>query len=76
MAKLAFVNIGILLQPFGDPQVRGFEERIERVFEVAESSKGLWHYTATPPAFPKCFAPPNSRVGWHRTSPSGKTSSR
>lgn len=35
MAKLAFMNIGILLEPFGDPQVRGFEQRIPDVFSVA-----------------------------------------
>jgi hypothetical protein len=41
MAKLAFVNIGILLQPFGDPQVRGFADRVDSVFAVAEDSHGF-----------------------------------
>ncbi len=41
MAKLAFVNLGILLQPYGDPQVRGFADRVDSVFEVAEDSHGF-----------------------------------
>ena len=41
MAKVAFLNIGVLRQPFGHAQVRGFEERIEAVFSVAEGSAGF-----------------------------------
>jgi Domain of unknown function (DUF3291) len=58
MAKLAFVNIGILLQPFGDPQVRGFEERISSVFKVAESSQGLIALHGDAPSVPDLFRAP------------------
>ena len=58
MAKLAFVNIGILLQPFGDPQVRGFEERIESVFDVAERSQGFVALHGNAPNVPDMFRAP------------------
>lgn len=58
MEKLAFVNIAILLQPFGDPQVRGFEERISSVFEVAEGSQGFVVLHGDAPDVPNMFRAP------------------
>ena len=52
MAKLAFMNIGILLEPWGDPQVRGFEQRIPDVFGVAEGSQGFVALLDEPPDVP------------------------
>ncbi len=58
MAKLAFVNIGILRQPFGDPQVRGFEERISSVFDIAKSSQGFVALHGNPLDVPDMFRAP------------------
>jgi len=58
MAKLAFVNIGILHKPYGDPQVRGFEERIDSVFEVAEGSHGFVALLGSAPNVPAVFRTP------------------
>ncbi len=58
MAKLAFMNIGILLQPFGNPQVRGFEQRIPDVFSVTEGSHGFVALLDEPPDVPPVFRAP------------------
>lgn len=58
MAKLAFMNIGILLQPWGDPQVRGFEERIPDVFAAAERSHGFVAQLGDSPDVPAMFRTP------------------
>jgi len=58
MAKLAFMNIGILLEPYGDPQVRGFEERIDSVFNVAENSHGFVALLGSAPEVPAVFRTP------------------
>ena len=41
MAKVAFLTTGILHAPYGDPKVRGFEERIDAVFAGAERCTGF-----------------------------------
>ncbi len=58
MARLAFANIAILRQPFGDPQVRGFEKRINSVFEVAKDSHGFVALHDNPANIPDMFRAP------------------
>ena len=41
MPHIALMTIGLLRAPWGDPLVRGFEERIDDVFEAAASSPGF-----------------------------------
>ncbi|MEM7116130.1 MAG: DUF3291 domain-containing protein [Chloroflexota bacterium] len=37
MAKVALMTIGLLQAPFGDPQIQGFEDRVEANFIAAEA---------------------------------------
>ena len=41
MPQLALMTIGLLRAPWGDPLVRGFEERIDDVFAAAAASPGF-----------------------------------
>jgi hypothetical protein len=41
MAKLAFMTIGLLHAPTGDPQVQGFVDRIDENFSQAAESEGF-----------------------------------
>ena len=41
MPHLALMTIGLLRAPWGDPLVRGFEERIDDVFATAAASPGF-----------------------------------
>ena len=41
MSHLALMTIGRLLAPWGDPIVRGFEERIDETFATAAASPGF-----------------------------------
>lgn len=38
---VAFVTVGLLREPFGDPVVQGFVDRVPAVFEVAEGARGF-----------------------------------
>jgi hypothetical protein len=58
MAKLAFMNIGVLREPFGHAQVRGFVERISDVFGAAEGSQGFIELFGNPPDVPPTFRAP------------------
>jgi hypothetical protein len=40
MANLAFYTFGLMRAPWGDPAVRGFEERLERVFAESRQAPG------------------------------------
>lgn len=41
MAKVAFMTIGLLKEPYGSPHGQGFVDRIEATFAAAESSEGF-----------------------------------
>ena len=41
MAHVALMTIGLLRAPWGDPLVRGFEDRIEAIFAAAAGSPGF-----------------------------------
>ena len=41
MPHVALMTIGLLRAPWGDPLVRGFEERIDEVFATAAASPGF-----------------------------------
>ena len=51
-------SLGILLEPFGDPQVRGFEQRVPDVFGVAKDSQGFVALLSGPPDVPAVFSAP------------------
>ena len=41
MPRIAFYTFGILREPYGHPQVQGFFDRIDSVFEQAKNSEGF-----------------------------------
>ena len=41
MARLAFMTIGLLNEPFGHPRVQGFADRLDANFAAAEASEGF-----------------------------------
>jgi hypothetical protein len=41
MPRLAFMTIGILYEPFGQPRSQGFVDRIPGVFDAADKSSGF-----------------------------------
>jgi len=41
MSRIAFYTFGILREPYGHPQVQGFFDRIDSVFEQARNSEGF-----------------------------------
>ena len=41
MANVALMTIGLLRAPWGDPVVRGFEERVDETFATAAASPGF-----------------------------------
>jgi hypothetical protein len=47
MARVAFHTFGVLREPFGHPQVQGFEERVGVTFAAAEAAPGLLAYPAS-----------------------------
>jgi hypothetical protein len=67
-AKLAFMTVGILRAPVRDAQVKGFVDRIEGVYDAADSSDGFharsirdvgtWLHSWGPVTLPSCFPPP------------------
>jgi hypothetical protein len=59
VAKVAFMTIGLLHEPFGDPRVQGFMERIETNFSTAKDSDGFLGFSQNKPdqkaILPKLF---------------------
>src|SRR5262249_32020019 len=41
MAKIAFMTIGLLHEPYDSLRVKGFIDRIDAVFDVADTSEGF-----------------------------------
>ncbi len=41
MSQIAFMTFGVLVAPWGDASVSGFEARLERTFAAAEGSQGF-----------------------------------
>jgi hypothetical protein len=66
--KLGFLTVGILREPVGHAQVKGFVDRIPGVYEAADSSDGFharsirdvgtWLHSWGEVELPACYPPP------------------
>jgi hypothetical protein len=41
MSRIAFLTFGVLIEPWGDRAVAGFEERLDRTFDAADANPGF-----------------------------------
>ena len=41
MSRIAFLTFGVMVAPWGDATVAGFEERLDRTFDAADASPGF-----------------------------------